>query len=92
MECPFSKSFCVECAVYRGRHFSLCFTKKYRGYEWEMGQCMKLEFQGPYGEEDSAFRIPTNIPTLSTVIFNVEDLTEDEEFTRLKTKGEKNDS
>jgi hypothetical protein len=30
--CPFSKELCKECPQYRGRHYYLCFAKKYRGY------------------------------------------------------------
>ena len=33
--CPFSKGLCVECAIYRGRHYYLCFAEDYRGYVGE---------------------------------------------------------
>jgi hypothetical protein len=32
MICPFSKRLCEECALYRGRHYYLCFCQEYRGY------------------------------------------------------------
>ena len=32
MICPFSGELCVECPQYRGRHYYLCFAKRYRGY------------------------------------------------------------
>jgi hypothetical protein len=32
MLCPFSGKLCRECALYRGRHYYLCFSKKYRGH------------------------------------------------------------
>jgi hypothetical protein len=32
MLCPFSGELCRECPQYRGRHYYLCFCKKYRGY------------------------------------------------------------
>ena len=32
MICPFSGKLCKECAIYRGRHYYLCFSKKYRGH------------------------------------------------------------
>lgn len=32
MLCPFSGKLCKECAVYRGKHYFLCFQNKYRGY------------------------------------------------------------
>ncbi len=28
--CPFSRSVCRECAIYRGRHFELCAIHNYR--------------------------------------------------------------
>jgi hypothetical protein len=31
MMCPFSGVLCKDCPVYRGRHYYLCFCKKYRG-------------------------------------------------------------
>jgi hypothetical protein len=32
MLCPFTGKLCRECALYRGRHYYLCFSKKYRGH------------------------------------------------------------
>jgi hypothetical protein len=32
MICPFSGKLCKECPLYRGRHYYLCFAKKYRGH------------------------------------------------------------
>jgi hypothetical protein len=32
MLCPFSGKLCRECPLYRGRHYYLCFNKKYRGH------------------------------------------------------------
>ncbi|MFC1934049.1 hypothetical protein ACFLWC_04845 [Chloroflexota bacterium] len=31
MTCPFSGKLCGDCALYRGRHYYLCFSKKYQG-------------------------------------------------------------
>lgn len=31
MICPFSRTMCKECPVYRGRHYLLCYCQKYRG-------------------------------------------------------------
>jgi len=33
--CPFSKGPCIECAIYRGRHYYLCFAEDYGGYAGE---------------------------------------------------------
>jgi hypothetical protein len=32
MKCPFSNRICEECAIYRGRHYFLCYAEKYRGH------------------------------------------------------------
>jgi hypothetical protein len=32
MLCPFTGKLCRECPLYRGRHYYLCFSKKYRGH------------------------------------------------------------
>jgi hypothetical protein len=31
MRCPISGKACITCAIYRGRHFNLCFNDHYRG-------------------------------------------------------------
>jgi len=36
--CPFSKKLCAECALYRGRHYYLCYCQNYRGYLGEKGK------------------------------------------------------
>ena len=30
--CPFSNKLCEECALYRGRHYYICYCHSYRGY------------------------------------------------------------
>jgi hypothetical protein len=30
--CPFSNKLCEECALYRGRHYYICYCHTYRGY------------------------------------------------------------
>jgi hypothetical protein len=32
MICPFSSKSCINCSVYRGRHYFLCFNPQYRGH------------------------------------------------------------
>jgi hypothetical protein len=39
--CPFSKKLCAECALYRGRHYYLCYCQNYRGYLGEKGKRKK---------------------------------------------------
>jgi len=38
MMCPFSGKLCKECPIYRGRHYFLCFSEKYRGHLNEPGE------------------------------------------------------
>ena len=42
MICPFSGKLCRECALYRGRHYYLCFSKKYRGHLKKSGGVTKV--------------------------------------------------
>lgn len=42
MICPFSGKLCKECAIYRGRHYFLCFNKNYRGYLKKPGEMYDL--------------------------------------------------
>jgi len=30
-KCPLSRRSCINCSLYRGRHFNLCFQDHYRG-------------------------------------------------------------
>jgi len=53
MICPFSGKPCVECAEYRGRHYFLCYAKRYRG---RLGEFLpedgkELPKRGPSVEE-----------------------------------------
>jgi hypothetical protein len=42
MACPFSGKLCKECAVYRGRHYYLCFCGQYRGHVEQSGKANKV--------------------------------------------------
>lgn len=90
--CPFSNKACIECGVYRGRHFYLCFAKEYRGCEWDMSQHSSIELREAHGKEDETFKRLTDIPASPRVISDVEDLIEGEELSRFKEKGEKHDT
>jgi hypothetical protein len=90
--CPFSKKTCTECAVYRGRHFYLCSNKANRRWEWDSTPCPTARSRKSRGKDNETFNLPADIPVSSAVIFNVEDLSEREEFSRLKEKGEKHDT
>ncbi len=59
MMCPFSNKLCEECALYRGRHYFLCFCEKYRGYLEEPGETTKSTTSHASGlSSKNKFEIP----------------------------------
>lgn len=73
MVCPISKTMCVDCAIYRGRHYYLCFSKGYRGSLLESGLIDNLKMKPEEGT-DVKFGMPDNILTSSKCIKNIEDI------------------
>jgi hypothetical protein len=64
MVCPFSNKVCEECALYRGRHYYLCFCTKYRGHLGKPREDTKANFPFLPGAGTSRkFEIPSKIPT-----------------------------
>jgi hypothetical protein len=51
MVCPFSGKLCRECALYRGRHYFLCFEKHYRGYMNKDGKLNKQNTKRNFGKQ-----------------------------------------
>ncbi len=78
MICPFSKKVCTECAIYRGRHFYLCFSKEYSGTSLGSNQIdeLKAKYIKTNKKQDEKFNIPDGIQTNSKWIKNVEELQE----------------
>ncbi|MCX5817997.1 MAG: hypothetical protein NTX75_17420 [Proteobacteria bacterium] len=72
MICPISKTMCVDCAIYRGRHYYLCFSKGYHGSLLESGLIDNLKMK-PKEATDVKFGIPDNILTSPNCIQNIED-------------------
>jgi len=56
MLCPFSKELCRECPQYRGRHYYLCYSTKYRGYLGDREN--KAGKRSLSGRVDQKFEIP----------------------------------
>jgi hypothetical protein len=79
MSCPISKGPCVDCAIYRGRHFYLCFSKEYRGVSLGIEQIdeLKSQYKKDNGVQDGKFGMPEEIQASSKWIHNVEELSED---------------
>jgi hypothetical protein len=63
MICPFSNRLCEECALYRGRHYYLCFCRKYRGYLGTPGEVIKEDsLRVPGASSNVEFEIPSMMP------------------------------
>ena len=59
MMCPFSGQLCEECPIYRGRHYNLCFDKKYRGHLDESKQSKQAKPSYAWGvSSDKNMEIP----------------------------------
>ena len=63
MICPFSGKLCRECAIYRGRHYYLCFNKKYRGYIENSGSVSRVSDSIEAGLD---FGIRFHMPSIKT--------------------------
>jgi hypothetical protein len=48
MLCPFSTQPCRDCSLYRGRHYSLCFSESYRGYLGTPGEAATATPRPPF--------------------------------------------
>ena len=67
MLCPFSGKLCRECALYRGRHYYLCFSKKYRGHLEKPGEATGVSNPGTSGAKPSKQREIPSIPYPSAI-------------------------
>jgi hypothetical protein len=64
MLCPFSGKLCWECPLYRGRHYYLCFSKKYRGHLEKPGETTKGSNPGTSGvKPDEQLEVPAKMPS-----------------------------
>jgi hypothetical protein len=64
MVCPFSNKMCDECALYRGRHYYLCFCTKYRGHIGKPGEVTRANPPFlPVTNPHPKFEIPSKIKT-----------------------------
>ncbi len=79
MICPITKGPCVECAIYRGRHFCMCFSREYQGASLGIGQIEELKalYKAEHDpDKDRKFGIPDDMEKSSKWISNVEELIE----------------
>jgi hypothetical protein len=74
MMCPISDRLCEECALYRGRHYYLCFCRKYRGYLGDSGESDKEHSAFvPGARWNGAFEMPSIMKTSAIDPFVTED-------------------
>jgi hypothetical protein len=73
MVCPFTKKMCVNCSIYRGRHYYMCFSKCYQGCLLESGEIEQLKNESRTSE-DVVFGFPDDIVKSSKCIKNIEDI------------------
>jgi len=75
MVCPISNRMCVDCAIYRGRHYYLCFSKGYHGCLLESEEIKKLkEKDGSETVQGAGFDFPDDVFKSLKCIENIEDI------------------
>jgi hypothetical protein len=80
MMCPISGRLCEECALYRGRHYYLCFCQRYRGYLGKPGESVKVvPSVVPGSRWNGAFEMPSIIKTSAIDPFVTDDGSLEEE-------------
>jgi len=64
MLCPFTGKLCRECSLYRGRHYYLCFNKKYRGHlEKPGGNTKVIKPLTSEAKPGWQFEVPAKMPS-----------------------------
>ncbi len=64
MICPFSNRLCKECALYRARHYYLCFCHEYRGALGRGDASTQSHLtSGPTLRDIAEFRMPDTLPS-----------------------------
>jgi len=82
--CPITGTTCIECAVYRGRHYYLCYSKAYRGSSFDPERIMKLKDAEKKDDSDKTFGMPVEIELGLHCMRNVEEYGIEKEFAALK--------
>lgn len=82
--CPISGGACIECAIYRGRHYYLCYSKSFRGTSFDPERIKELKSAEAKEARDKTFGMPTGIEVGSRCINNFEEYVIEKEFAALK--------
>ncbi len=72
MTCPISRGLCVDCGIYRGRHYYMCYSKEYGGCLIDPEKARGSE-QKKGDAEDPKFGMPDSFHISSTCIRNPEE-------------------
>ena len=84
MLCPISRTACTECAIYRGRHFYLCYSAAYKGSSFDPERINELKKSEEKNKPDETFGMPEKIEVGSQCINNFEEYVIEKEFAALK--------
>lgn len=82
--CPISRTACIECAIYRGRHFYLCYSAAYKGSSFDPARVQELKELKKSEKTDKTFGIPEKVDVGEQCINNVEEYAIEKEFAALK--------
>ncbi len=82
--CPISKTACIECAVYRGRHYYLCYSQNYKGTSFDPDRMEELKTAERKKNNDKTFGMPEKIEVGPQCINNVEEYGIEKEFAALR--------
>jgi hypothetical protein len=72
--CPFSKRLCVDCALFRGRHYYLCSARNHGNRASGRSRSSELTHQSRY--RNSKIEKPPVIPRSPKWLSNLEDCIE----------------
>ncbi len=82
--CPISGTACVECAIYRGRHYYLCYSSSYKGSSFDPERVKELKATECKEDPGKTFGMPGKIEVGSQCVRNVEEYGIEKEFAALK--------
>lgn len=84
--CPISGAACTECAIYRGRHYYLCYSTAYKGSSFDPERIQELKAAEIKKNPGMTFGMPEKIEVGSQCIKNVEEYGIEREFAALQRK------
>jgi hypothetical protein len=82
--CPISGTACIECGIYRGRHYYLCYSQNYRGTSFDPERISELKAIEMKTSKDKTFGMPERIEVGAQCINNFEEYVIEKEFAALK--------